>query len=149
MKAVFHREEFMAAAKSPSQRAPRRYLPPAEKRRIVELTLVEGASVVGIARESDVNPNSVHRWKALYRAGKLDAPVKPKARVAGPAASATFVPVSLAPEVRKPQAATRSDAAVGRSGIVQLVLASGATLRIETTALDAALVCALVAELQR
>jgi hypothetical protein len=29
------------------------------------------------------------------------------------------------------------------------VLASGATLRIETTALDAALVCALVAELQR
>src|SRR5664279_6489857 len=85
--AVFHREEFMAAAKSPSQRAPRRYLPPAEKRRIVELTLVEGASVVGIARESDVNPNSVHRWKALYRAGKLDASVKPRARVAGPAAA--------------------------------------------------------------
>jgi hypothetical protein len=96
-----------------------------------------------------VNPNSVHRWKALYRAGKLDAPAQPRARVAGPAASATFVPVSVAPELRKPQAATRSDAAVGRSGIVQLVLASGATLRIETTALDAALVCALVAELQR
>jgi transposase-like protein len=149
MKVVFHREEFMAAAKSPSQRAPRRYLPPAEKRRIVELTLVEGASVVGIARESDVNPNSVHRWKALYRAGKLDASVKPRARVAGPAASATFVPVSMIPEVRSSQPATRSDAAVGRSGIVQLVLASGATLRIETAALDAALVCALVAELRR
>jgi hypothetical protein len=39
MKAVFHREEFMAA-KSPVQRRPRRHLPPAEKRRIVELTLV-------------------------------------------------------------------------------------------------------------
>jgi transposase-like protein len=149
MKAVFHREEFMAAAKSPTQRAPRRHLPPAEKRRIVELTLVEGASVVAIAHEHGVHPNSLSQWKALYRAGKLDAPAQPRARVAGPAASATFVPVSVAPEVRKPQAATRSDAAVGRSGIVQLVLASGATLRIETTALDAALVCALVAELQR
>ena len=138
----------MAAAPAPKQSAPRRSWPPAEKCRIVELTLIEGASVVAVARENDVDPNSLHRWKALYRAGKLDAPVKP-ARIAGPAASATFVPVSVAPEVRRPQPATRSDAAVGRSGIVQLVLASGATLRIETTALDAALVCALVAELQR
>jgi transposase-like protein len=149
MKVVFQREEFMAAEKSASQRAPRRYLSPAEKRRIVELTLVEGASVVGIARESDLNPNSVHRWKALYRAGKLDASAKRRAHVAGPAASATFVPVSMIPEVRRSEPATRSDAAVGRSGIVQLMLASGATLRIETAALDAALVCALVAELRR
>jgi transposase-like protein len=138
----------MAAAKSP-QRAPRRHLPPAEKRRIVELTLVEGASVVAIAHEHGVHPNSLGQWKALYRAGKLDAPANPRARAAGPAGSATFVPVSLAPEVRRPQPAMRSEAAFGRSSIVQLVLASGATLRIETTALDAALVCALVAELQR
>ena len=135
----------MAAAKSPSQRAPRRYLPPAEKRRIVELTLVEGASGVAIAHEHGVHPNSLGQWKALYRAGKLDVP----ARVAGPAASATFVPVSVVPEVRRPQPATRSGAVTGQSGIVQLVFASGATVRIETTALDAALVCALVAELQR
>jgi len=139
----------MASAKSPTQGAPRRHLPPAEKRRIVELTLVEGASVVAIAREHGVHPNSLGQWKALYRAGKLDAPVKPRARVAGPGASATFVPVSVVSEVRRPQAATRSDAALGRSGVVQLMPASGATLRIETTALDAALVCALVAELQR
>ena len=139
----------MAAAKSPTQGAPRRHLPPAEKRRIVELTLVEGASVVAIAREHGVHPNSLGQWKALYRAGKLDAPVKPRARVAGPGASATFVPVSVAPEVRRPQLATRSDVVTGQSGIVQLVLASGATVRIETTALDAALVCALVAELRR
>ena len=135
----------MAAAKSATQRAPRRHLPPAEKRRIVELTLGEGASVVAIAHEHGVHPNSLGQWKALYRAGKLDVP----ARVAGPAASATFVPVSMIPEVRRSEPATRSDAAVGRSGIVQLMLASGATLRIETAALDAALVCALVAELRR
>ena len=139
----------MEATESPTQRAPRRRWPPAEKRRIVELTLRAGASALVIAREHGVHPSSLGQWKALYRTGKLDASVKPRARVAGPAASATFVPVSVVPELRRPQPATRSDAAVGRSGIVQLVLASGATLRIETSALDAALVCALVAELQR
>jgi transposase-like protein len=55
-------------------------LPPAEKRRIVQLTLVEGASVVAIAHEHGVHPNSLGQWKALYRAGKLDAPAKPRAR---------------------------------------------------------------------
>ena len=75
--------------------------------------------------------------------------MKLTARVAGPAASATFVPVSVVAEVRRPEPVMRSDAAAGRSGIVELVLASGATLRIEIAALDVALVCALVAELQR
>jgi transposase-like protein len=139
----------MAATSAPKQRAQRRSWPPAEKRRIVELTLREGASIPGIAREHGVHPNSLGQWKALYRAGKLDTPVKPAARVAGRAANATFVPVSVVSEVRRPQPATGCDAAVGRTGIVQLVLVSGATLRIETGALDAALVCALVAELQR
>jgi transposase-like protein len=139
----------MAPTKAPKERAPHRHWPMAEKRRIVELTLRPGASLVAIAREHDVNPNNLYRWKMLYRAEELDAPVKPTARVAGPAASATFVPVSVVQEMRRPHAATRSDAVAGRSGIVQLVLASGATLRIETGALDAALVCALVAELQR
>ena len=135
----------MAATPAPTQRAPRRSWPPAEKRRIVELTLREGASLLAIAHEHGVHPNSLGQWKALYRAGKLDAPARPKPRVA----DAAFVPVSVLPEVRSPQPATRSDATAGRSGIVQVVLASGATLRIETGALDAALLCALVAELQR
>jgi transposase-like protein len=129
--------------------APRRRWPAAEKRRIVELTLREGASLLTIAREHGVHPNSLGQWKALYRAGKLDEPVKPRARVGGASASATFVPVRVVSEMRMPQPATCSDAAVTRSGIVQLVLASGATLRIETGALDAALVCALVAELRQ
>jgi hypothetical protein len=59
------------------------------------------------------------------------------------------VPVSLVSEVRSPQTAARADASACRSGTVQLVLASGDTLRIETGALDAALLCALVAELRR
>ena len=148
----------MAAAKSPTQGAPRRHLPPAEKRRIVELTLVEGASVVAIAREHGVHPNSLGQWKALYRAGKLDAPVKPVAHVAGPAANVTFMPVSVVPQMRSaglsrqravPQVSARPDESASGSSVVQLVLATGATLRLETRALDAAFVCALVAELQR
>jgi transposase-like protein len=134
---------------SPTQRVPRRRWPPAEKRRIVELTLGEGTSVLAIAREHGVHPTSLNHWRALYRAGKLDAQVKSAPRAPGPAASATFVPVNVLPAVRRPQLATRPDAAASRSSIVQLVLASGATLRIEAGALDAALVCALVAELRR
>ena len=139
----------MAATESPPQRTPRRRWPPAEKRRIVELTLRAGASLSAIAREHGVHPTSLNHWKALYRAGKLDAQVKSTPRVHSPAASPTFVPVNVLPAVRRAQPATHPYAAASRSSIVQLVLASGATLRIETGALDAALMCALVAELQR
>jgi transposase-like protein len=137
----------MAAAKAPKQRAPYRRWPLAEKRRIVELTLGAGASARAIAREHGVHPNSLCQWKALYRAGKLDAPAQSASRVRASAANATFVPVSIAPAVRRP--AARLNAHAGGSGVVQLLLASGDTLRIETGALDAALVCALVAELRR
>jgi hypothetical protein len=81
------------------------------KRRIVELTLRAGASVLAIAREHGVRPNSLHRWRTLYRAGKLDAQILSGPHVASPAASATFVPVSLISEVRSPQPAAHPDAA--------------------------------------
>jgi transposase len=140
----------MAAAKAAKERGPRRRWPAAEKRRIVELTLRAGASVGEIAREHGVHPTSLSHWKKLYRAGKLDAQDQSTPRVAAaPPASATFVPVSLIRAVRRPQPPARPDAgACGRS-VVQLVLTSGATLRIETGALDAALVCALVVALRR
>ena len=139
----------MAATESPTQRVPRSRWPAAEKRRIVELTQRPGASVPGIAREHNVNPNCLYRWMRLYRARKLDAQVKSAPRVASLGASARFVPVNVVRAVRSPQPAAQPDAAGTRSGIVQLVLASGATLRIETGALDTALVCAIVAELRR
>jgi transposase-like protein len=143
----------MAAAKPAKQRAPRRHWPPAEKRRLVERTLRSGVSVGAIAREHGVHPTSLSHWKALYRAGKLDAQSQSQSastpRIDTPAASATFLPVSLVRAVRKPQRATRPTARACGSSVVQLVLASGATLRIEIDALDAALVCALVAELRR
>src|SRR5450756_1282693 len=42
-----------------------------EKRRIVEATLVEGASVARVARTHGVNANQVFGWRRLYRAGRL------------------------------------------------------------------------------
>ena len=136
----------MAARRAPTERATRRHWPAAEKRRIVELTLIAGASLDTIAGEHGVHPNSVYQWRRLYRAGRLDGQVKPLSGVGVPVASATFVPMRVIPEVRKPQPAMRQDTA---NCIVQIALASGATLRIETGAMDAALVCALVAELRR
>jgi transposase len=43
----------------------------AEKRRIVEETLVEGASVARVARAHGVNANQVFYWRKLYQAGRL------------------------------------------------------------------------------
>jgi transposase len=43
----------------------------AEKRRIVEETLVEGASVARIARVHGVNANQVFGWRRLYLSGRL------------------------------------------------------------------------------
>ena len=42
-----------------------------ERRRIVEETLVAGASVARVARRHGVNANQVFSWRRLYRAGQL------------------------------------------------------------------------------
>jgi transposase len=50
----------------------RRYLALEEKRRIVEETLSEGASVALVARTHGVNANLLFTWRKLYQAGRLD-----------------------------------------------------------------------------
>ena len=42
-----------------------------EKRRIVEETMGEGASVARVARAHGVNANQVFGWRRLYNAGRL------------------------------------------------------------------------------
>src|ERR1700694_6268229 len=49
----------------------RRYRALEEKRRIVEETLVEGASVALVARAHGVNANLVFNWRRQYQAGRL------------------------------------------------------------------------------
>ena len=50
---------------------PRRHRTVEEKRRIVEETLVSGASVSVVARRHDVNANQVFSWRGQYRRGEL------------------------------------------------------------------------------
>jgi transposase len=51
--------------------APRQRRSIAEKRRIVEETLVEGASVARVARGHGINANQVFGWRRQYLAGRL------------------------------------------------------------------------------
>jgi transposase-like protein len=119
-----------------------------EKRQIVELTLSTGASVVEIARAHALHPNIVYHWRRLYRAGKLDAQPASAPQSDSDAVSATFVPVRVVPAVRQSLAALQRDMSACCS-VLHVMLASGSTLRIESAAIDAALVCAVVAELRR
>lgn len=52
--------------------AKRRMRSKLERRRIVEETLVPGASVAVIARSHGVNANQVFNWRKLYRGGRLE-----------------------------------------------------------------------------
>ena len=138
----------MAAAKAAGQIARRRRRQPAEKRRLVELTLRAGASIREIAREHGLHPNSLRAWKALYRAGMLEVPAQSTRSIRADRASATFVPVSIVPAALRARPMS-PDSQPCCGAVVQLAFASGASLRIETGALDTALVSALVAELRR
>jgi transposase len=63
-----------------------------EKRRIVEETLLKGASVSSVARAHGVNANQVFQWRRLYRDGLLDvAPSRDEMRL---------LPVAVSDEAR-------------------------------------------------
>jgi transposase len=62
-----------------------------EKRRIVEATLVPGASIARVAQEHGVNANQVFQWRHEYRKGALWV---------GKKARAELLPVTLAAEDR-------------------------------------------------
>jgi transposase len=64
----------------------RRWRSVGEKRRIVELTLVAGASVALVARAHGVNANQVFKWRREFERGELSEPVS---------ASASLLPVML------------------------------------------------------
>jgi transposase len=49
----------------------RRYLSVEVKRRVVEETLAEGASVARIAQAHGLNANLVFNWRKLYQTGRL------------------------------------------------------------------------------
>lgn len=72
-----------------------------EKRRIVELTLVPGASVARVAQAEGVNANQVFLWRRSYRNGELL-----------PCDSAALLPVVISVETdRAPEISSGRDVA--------------------------------------
>ena len=66
-----------------------------EKRRIVELTFLPGASVARVALAEGVNSHQVFQWRRAYRSGELGP---------GYGSPATLLPVLLSSECATPAA---------------------------------------------
>ena len=109
-----------------------------EKRRIVELTLVPGASIARVARENGVNANQVFQWRYEFRKG------------IGWAAGRTYtelLPVTLASEpdtVATPGATSTADC----SASIHIELPGRGLVTVEN-GVDPALVRAVLGSLLR
>jgi len=86
----------------------------AERRAIVEETLVPGASVSRVARRHDVNANQVFHWRKLYQEGRLGT-------------TSNFLPVRVASEQRGE--AGNGSGCIAQPGTMEIKLAKG-TLRV-------------------
>ena len=82
----------------------------AEKLRIVEETLVPGASVALVAREHGVNANQVFKWRRMHLAGKL---IEQRSK-RSTAIAARFLPVSVS------DAEPQSETAVAETATIPL-----------------------------
>jgi transposase len=97
----------------------RRYLPVEAKRKIVEETLAEGASVAHIARAHGVNANLVFNWRQLYKKGLLCRRSTTK-----------LLPVNVAGESSPAAARSWNAAGSNSAGAIHIQLRS-AQLRVE------------------
>jgi len=99
----------------------------AERRAIVEETLVPGVSVSRVARRHDVNANQVFHWRKLYQEGRLDT-------------TTNFLPVRVASEQRGEE----GSGFIAQPGTMEIKLAKG-TLRlvgaVDVTALRTVIEC--------
>ena len=86
----------------------------AERRAIVEETLVPGAAVSRVARRHDVNANQVFHWRKLYQEGRLGT-------------TSNFLPVRVASEQRAEE--MNGSGCIPQPGTMEIKLAKG-TLRI-------------------
>jgi transposase len=78
-----------------------------EKRRIVEESLVSGASVALVAREYGVNANQLFGWRRLYRTGQL---VEKRSKPVPPSV-ARLLPVKVCEDGQKPEMVAADTAA--------------------------------------
>ena len=116
----------------------RQYRALEEKRRIVEETLAEGASVARMARAHGVNANQVFNWRRLYQAGRL-----------GGSGAVKLLPVSVSENSPPPITSPVSEPSASKplSGTIHIELRH-AQVRIEGNA-DPALLRVLLECLRR
>ena len=85
----------------------------AERRAIVEETLLPGASVARVARRHDVNANQVFHWRKLYQEGRLGTttnflPVRVASEQGGEAVNGSgFLPQPGTMEIKLPKGTLR------------------------------------------
>ena len=115
----------------------RRMRTKAERRRVVEETLVAGASVARVARTHGVNANQVFNWRRLYRAGQLGAE----------SCAPTLLPVKLTDTVEEAEPESGEAVQKTPSGVIDIELGH-ARVRIEGVA-DPACVRAALEGLRR
>lgn len=103
-------------------RGRKRFRTKAERRQIVEETMMPGASVSQVARAHDVNANQVFHWRRQYRAGWFDEEKK----------STALLPVKISAAVtRKPGPVASAQPA--KTGVIDIDLGH-ARVRIEGSA---------------
>ena len=110
-------------------RTKRQYRTAAERRRIVEETLVPGVSVATVARAHGVNANQVFGWRKLYQSGLL-GPLATKAD----ASAVRLLPVTVSSELEPaaqpvPLTANKQEVGDVQPGAIELTL-SKARIRI-------------------
>ena len=110
-------------------RTKRQYRTAAERRRIVEETLVPGVSVATVARAHGVNANQVFGWRKLYQSGLL-GPLATKAD----ASTVRLLPVTVSSELEPaappvPPLANKQEVGDVQPGAIELTL-SKARIRI-------------------
>ena len=103
-----------------------------EKRRIVEESLGDGASIAEIARQHDLNANQLFTWRRQFGV----EPVEPKEL-------APILPVTVASEI------TADDSDAGSSGQMEIVLAEGDRILVWSDVDSAALTRVLKALARR
>jgi transposase len=109
-----------------------------EKRRIVEATLVPGASIARVAREHGVNANQVFQWRYEYRKQTSGVRTEPKAEL---------LPVTLAAESNKPSK-VEVISPTAPSGSIHIELPGRAVISVES-GVDTSLVRAVLESLLR
>lgn len=127
---------------TPAKAGGRRRRTMEEKRRIVEETLVPGASLALVARHHEVNANLLFSWRRLYHQGLLPGSSETTA--------ATLVAVSEASPSSSPATrfGRRKSATVRSTGTIEIEFPGGQKVRV-TGSVDPEVIGHLIGVLAR